>query len=147
MSEELVVPGVGEVVDLSDEIACVEALVAVRNFESQIREAKAMLTAAIVERARVMGTQTLTLPNGSKASLRGGTETVYDATEIEENLRALGCPEERIREIVVEEISYKVSAREAKRAGAANSEYKAVIEGATETIEKPVYVSVSRKPF
>lgn len=145
MSEELVVPGVGEVVDLGDEVACVQALVAVRDFESQLREAKAALTQAISERARLLGTQTFELPDGRKVVLKGGPETVYDPLEIEEGLRALGMPEERIREIVIEEISYKVSAREAKRAAAANEEYEAVINGAKETVEKPHYVTVTRK--
>lgn len=145
VSEELVVPGVGELVDLSNEVECVQALVAVRNFEQQLREAKAELTRAIVERASLLGTQTLTLPDGSKAVIKGGAETVYDAHEIEEGLRALGMPEERIREIIVEEISYKVSAKEAKRASAANEQYEAVIENAKETVDKPRYVTITRK--
>ena len=145
MAEELVVPGVGEVVNLEDEVGCVRALVAVRDFESQLREAKAQLTAAIVERARILGTQTLTMPDGSKASLKGGQEVVYDAQEIEEKLRALGMPEDRIREIIVEEISYKVSAREAKRAAAANPDYAACIEGAKTIVERPIYISIQRR--
>lgn len=145
VSEELVVPGVGEVVDLSDEVACVQALVAVRDFESQLREAKAALTQAITERARLLGTQSFELPDGRKVALKGGPETAYDAQEIEAGLRALGMPEERIREIVIEEVSYKVSAREAKRAAAANEEYEAVINNAKDTIEKPHYVTVTRR--
>lgn len=144
MAEELVVPGTGELVDLDDEIACVQALIAVRNFEQQFREVKAALTAAIVERAKVLGTQTLTLPDGSKASLKGGSEISYDAEELMEQLRQLGMPEKRISEIVVEEVSYKVSAREAKRAAAANPEYEAVIESAKTTTEKPIYITVQR---
>ena len=144
--EELVVPGTGEIVSLDDEIACIQALVAVRNFEQQFREVKAQLTAAIVDRAKTLGTQTLNLPDGSKAFLKGGSETVYDAQEIMERLRQLGMPEERIAEIVVEEVSYKVSAREAKRAAAANPEYEAVIESAKTVVEKPTYVSVQRGP-
>lgn len=142
--EELVLPGTGELVALNDEVACVQALVALRDYERQFREAKAQLTAAIVERARMLGTQTLTLPDGSKASLKGGDEITYDAQMIEDQLRQLGMPEERIREIVVEEVSYRVSAREAKRAAAANPEYEAVIEGAKTTVEKSTYISVQR---
>lgn len=145
MSEELVIPGVGELVDLSNEVECVQALAAVRDFESQLKEAKAALTRAIVERASELGTKTLVLPDGSKASVKGGKEVVYDAHEIEEGLRALGMPEWRIREIVIEEISYKVSAVEAKRAAGANEQYDAVINNAKETIESTPYVSISRK--
>lgn len=145
MSEELAVPGVGQLVDLSNEVECVQALAAVRDFEQQLREAKATLTAAIVEKGRMLGTKTLTLPDGSKATIKGGTETVYDALEIEEGLRALGMPEERIREIIVEEVSYRVAAGEAKRAAAANEDYAKVIENAKETKEVNSYVTLSRK--
>ena len=145
MPEELVVPGTGELVDLSNEIDCIHALAAVRDWELQLREAKAALTSAIIERARLLGTQTINLPDGRKAEVRGGSETVYDAQEIEANLRALGMPEERIREIVVEEISYKVSAREAKRAASANPEYESVIENAKQVVEKQAYISISRR--
>ena len=143
--EELVVPVTGEIVDLSNETQCAQALAALRDAESQIREIKAVLTAAIVERAKLLGTQTLTLENGMKAVLKGGTETIYDATEIERQLRVLGMPEERIREIVIEEVSYKVSAKEAKRAAAANDEYAAVVNSAKQTIEKPHYISIQRR--
>lgn len=142
--EELVLPNTGEIISLDDEVQCVQALVAVRDFEQQFREIKARLTAAIIDRAKVLGTQTLTLPDGSKASVKGGDEIVYDAQTIEDQLRQLGMPEERIREIVVEEVSYKVSAREAKRAAAANPEYEAVIEGAKTTVEKSTYITVQR---
>lgn len=138
-------PGTGELVDLSNEIDCVRALASVRDWEYQIKEAKTQLTNAIIERSRVLGTKTIHLDDGSKAEIRGGSETVYDAQEIEANLRALGMPEERIREIVIEEISYKVSAREASRAASANPEYEAVIENAKQTIEKQAYVTISRQ--
>lgn len=144
MSEELAIPGTGEVVSLENEVQCVQALAALRNFESQVKEAKGILTQAIVDRSRVLGSKTIYLPDGSKAEIRGGPESVYDVTEIEENLRALGIPEERLREIIIEEVSYKLSVREAKRAAAANEDYAAVIENAQKTEEKPFYVSIRR---
>lgn len=145
MSEELVVPGVGEIVDLDDENQCAKALVAIREFEQQVRDAKAALSLAIAERGRVLGTQTITLDDGRKAIIKGGVEITYDAAEVEDGLRALGCPEERIRQIVREEITYKVVAREAQRAAAANEEYAKVIEAAKMTIPKPAYISISNK--
>lgn len=145
MSEELAIPGTGQVVSLDNEVECAQALSAVRAFESQIREAKNILTSAIVERSQVLGTKTIHLPDGTKAEIRGGPESTYDHMEIEENLRALGMPENRIREIIVEEISYKVSVREAKRAAGANESYASVIENAKQVNEKPFYVVISRR--
>lgn len=144
MSEELAVPGTGEIVNLDDESQCVAALAGLRDFESMIKEAKSALTNAIIERSRVLGSKTLHLDSGLKAEIRGGEETVYDAEEIEEGLRALGMPEDRIREIVIETVSYKVAAIEAKRAASANEEYGKVIDSAKMTIEKPQYVSISK---
>lgn len=145
MSEELAIPGTGQLVSLDNEVECAQALAAVRDYERQIKEAKAVLTSAIVDRSRILGTKTIPLPDGGKAEIRGGPESTYDVTEIEENLRALGMPEDRLREIVVEEISYKLSVREAKRASGANSDYASVIENAKKVEEKPFYVSISRR--
>lgn len=143
-SEELVVPGIGELVDLTNEDQCIKALLALRDFELNVIDAKAMLTAAIVERMRELGTQTLVFADGQKASMRGGKQTIYDHALLEERLRELGMPEERIREIIVEEVSWKVSAREAKRAAAANEEYAAAVEESSREIERPVYISIQR---
>ena len=144
LSEELAIPGTGELVNLEDETQCVTALASLRDFEQMIREAKSVLTNAIVERSRVLGTKTIELADGSKAEVRGGSETTYDAEAIESGLRALGMPEERIREIVVEQVSYKISAREAKKAAAANSDYATVIEDFRFVEEKPEYVVISK---
>lgn len=144
MSEEIAIPGTGQLVSLENEVECAQALSAVRDFEQQLREAKAALTQAIVERSRVLGVKTIHLPNGQKAEIRGGPESSYDIEEIEKNLRALGMPEERITEIIVPTISYKLSVREAKRAASANEDYASVIENAKKVEEKAFYISLSR---
>lgn len=140
----LVVPGIGQVVNLEDERECALALSALRDFEQQVRDAKRALTEAIVERSRALGTKTIVLKDGVKVEVRGGSETRYDAEGIEHELRALGAPEEMIREIVTEEVTYKVDARRAKQAAAANDEYAAVIESNAIEYEKPYAVLVRR---
>lgn len=138
-------PGTGELVNLDDQQGCVLALRAVRDFESQLREAKALLTEAIVDHSQKLGVKSFTLGDGTKAEVRGGPEATYDVAEIEEKLRALGMPEDRIREIVVEQIEYKLSVREAKRAASANADYASVIDNAKTVEAKPYYVSISRQ--
>ena len=140
----MLVPWTGELVDTRDEAACVMALDGLREHEQLIREAKRALTDAVVERSRVLGTKTLALPGGLKAEIRGGPVTVYDPEQIEEGLRALGMPEDRIREIVVETVSYQVSAAQAKRARGANPEYAQVIDQHTRTEERALYVGLKR---
>lgn len=144
MGEELVVPVSGEIVDLNDESACAAAIQDIREWESRLKEAKSILTAAIVEQARIEGVRSFSYTDGRRIEVGGGPKVEYDALEIEEGLRALGMPEERIREIVIEEVSYKVSARKAKSAAAANEDYQKVIEGAKKTKNEAYYISIRK---
>jgi hypothetical protein len=144
VSEDLVVPVSGEVVNLNDEGACAAAIQDIRIWESKLKEAKAILTAAIVEQARIEGVRSFSYTNGRRIEVSGGPKVEYDAAEIEEGLRALGMPEDRIREIVVEEVSYKVSARQAKRAASANEDYAKVIEGAKKVKNDAYYISIRK---
>lgn len=142
---ELVVPGIGQLVNLQDAQECAQALATIRDWESDFRGVKATLTDAIVDHGRVMGTKTLHMEDGRTASLSGGTETIYDSERIELGLRALGMPEERIREVVEETVTYKVNAVEAKRVAGANEEYAKVIAENSHQVQKPVYVSIRKR--
>ena len=144
MSEELAIPGTGELVNLADEVSCALALDAVRDFERQLREAKSALTEAIIERAMVLGVRSFVLPDGRRAEVSAGTEIVYDAQAVENGLRAAGMPEERIAEIIEEQVSYRVRAVQAKRAAAANPAYAAIIEAAKTEQPRNRYVSLKR---
>lgn len=139
---ELVVPGVGEVVDLTDTRQVALALDTVRDLERQLRGVKAELTNAIVYASRTEGVKTLHF-EGCSATIKGGTETNYDAEAIELGLREAGMPEERIREIVKETVSYTVDAVKAKQAAAANPAYAAVIDAHRVSNEKAPYVTIS----
>ncbi len=142
---EIALPHSGEMVDLTDEVACAVSLDELMRMEAAIRSAKRVLSEAIAARAAVLGTKTINLTGGRKAEVKGGPEKHYDAQEIERGLRELGMPEDRLREIVREEVTYTVRAVEAKRAAAANPEYAKVIERATTEVERPVSVSIRRK--
>lgn len=145
-SYELAVPGTGEVVDTSDPVACANALTALRDFEEMVKHAKRELTEAIVAEATRLGVRSFELEDGRRAEVKGGPKVVYDAEEIEIQLRRAGMPEERIREVVQEKVSYEVRAVEAKRASSANPEYARIIERNARVEEAPRYVSVTRRP-
>jgi hypothetical protein len=144
--EELVLPHTGELVDLNDELACGVALDELRRVQAQIGHAVRAVSEALAARAAVLGTKTIPLSGGRQATIGGGTKKVYDAQEIEKGLRALGMPEDRIRDIVVETVTWTVKAVEAKRAAAANPAYADVIESAVTEVETPVSVSIRKKP-
>lgn len=140
---ELVVPGLGMLVDLERPNECAFALDDIRNLEWQLRQVKLALTEKLVEHAQIEGSKTLHFPGGS-AELRFGTSTEYDAAQIELGLRAAGMPEERLREVVKEKTSYTVAANEAKRCAAANPAYAKVIADHSRTVEQTPSVSVKR---
>lgn len=142
-STELVVAGVGEIVDLGDAPQCVSALAAIRDLEQQLREAKAVLTEAIVDECLRRGTKTLEMPAGMKAVVSGGSETVWDV-EVLERLLDAGLPRDRWDDLVTVEVTTKVSAREADRI-AANPAYAEIIERAKTVVERPRYVTLKHR--
>jgi hypothetical protein len=140
----LPIPVTGEVVDLADYQSCARALDSIRDIEYQLRTAKAALSDAIAQEAARRGVKSLELGDGRKAVVGGGTTVEYDAEQMEIGLRTAGMPEDRIREIVEETVTYKVKAGEAKRAAGANPDYAVVVDACRREIEKPAYVSLRR---
>lgn len=138
----LVHPRTGEIIDLEDPPTCLRVLADIRELESRLREAKAMLTDVLAVEFSRVGTKTLEL-GGVKATLGPDSEIVWDVGVLQE-LQALGLPEERMNELVTAEITYKVNANVAKQIAAANTEYAEVIERAKQRIPKTPYVSIKR---
>lgn len=143
-TELVVLPTTGEIISLDDPAACCQALEDIRDLEHRLKTLKTMLTEAVAAESARVGSKTLTLPGGLTATVRSGEKVVWDAQALEADLRALGMPEERIREIVVEEVSYTVQAVEAKRAASANPDYAAAVEAARSTLEGRPSVSIKR---
>lgn len=150
MSEELAIPArpiilphTGTVIAPTDTEDCVNALVELRRIEDAVREVKRELSAAIAAEGARQGSKTLHLPDGRTAEIGGGTVVLWDAQALEDGLRALGMPEERIREIVKEEVTYTVNAREAKRAASANPAYAELIERCRHEQTRTPHVKVS----
>ena len=142
--EELVVPITGEIVSLTNPNQCATALESIRDLESKLREIKGLLSSAIQAEATRQGVRTLELDDGRKAVLSGGTETQYDAELLMAELEAAGMPEDRVAQIVVPTVTYRVSAVKAKQAAAANPVYADVIESCRREIDTPVRVSLRR---
>lgn len=143
-SKELVVPGLGTVVDLASPSECAFALDDIRDLKRQFGYIETELTEAILRASEVEGTKTLHFPGGT-AVVKTGEGWEYDPELMEIGLRDAGMPEHRIREIVKEVVSYKVDAVKAKQAGGANPAYQEVVDANRKPIENPKpYVKVSR---
>lgn len=142
-ANELVLPQTGELINLEDERQVAIAYREIAELDRRIYEAKRRLREAMGERARVLGTKTLHIDGVGKVEVRGGETKSYDEQAIEQELRESGCPEEIIREIVVETVSWKVDAKRASRAARANPEYAEIIARHTRVEESLPSISIS----
>lgn len=119
-------------------------LLAARNMEERIRDLKQEATMFVVAEAERRGTKTL---HGEHETLKlsGGPTDEFDATLLEDLLRSAGCPEDRIRAAIAEEITYKVNRSVLKQLAGANPNYKAAVELARREVEKPYRASVGAR--
>lgn len=136
----IVVRPTGEVIDPADPDACLVALGRVRELQAQLAEAKRALDAALVRNALDRGERTVRTPDGRKYERTGGPEKRYDAHAIRRGLLEAGMPKDRVDEIVVSTVEWKVNGTEANKAAKANPDYRAVIEAGTSIVDKPYSV-------
>jgi len=110
----------------------------------RINDVTAEITAFAVELAEERCTKTL---HGEAETLTvsGGLTADYDALVLEDLLRSAGCPEDRIRAAITEEISYKVNKRVLNELAGANPNYKAAIELSRVEVEKPYRAAVKTR--
>ena len=141
---ELAIRATGEIVDLADPLACVNALESIRDLEAELRSVKTVLSQAIAAEGLRQGTHTLTLADGRKAVLSGGRQYEWDGAQLQHDLLAAGMPQERVWEIVETVVTFKVNAVEAKRAAGANPDYRFAVEACRTEVEAPPRVSIRR---
>ena len=142
-SQEIVLP-TGEIVNLADPASCAIALARANELMSLMAEIKGSVIEAFVEHAKRLGRNDIPLGDGTSVKVTKTYDLQWDHHALEEALRAAGMPEERIGEIIVEEVSYKVKAIEANKAATANPEYAAAVEAARTKVEKRPTISLPR---
>jgi hypothetical protein len=143
--ETLAVPATGHLVNLNEPREVGVAIQDIQGLERALAEAKRTLKDALVRYWSDSGLRkTFSIGGGRQAVISGGPKRVYDATAIRDELLAAGMPEERVSQIVIEEISYTVKATEAKAAAAANEEYAAIIARNTTEYDQPYDVGIRR---
>jgi hypothetical protein len=143
VSTELILP-TGELVDLSDPASCAHALAAIREMEQHLKEVKGAIVDVFAAERERRGVDEIELPDGTAVKVKRNYEIAWDAEQLEEDLRAAGMPEDRIREIVVEEVSHTVKAVEANKSAKRNAEYAAAIARARTEVEKRPTISLPR---
>jgi hypothetical protein len=143
ISDKLVVPFTGELVHLGEPAEVARALESVRQAKYQLDDARRVLEDALWFASEQAGSRTLHLGE-LDAVVSGGDKVVYDELELARRLRAAGLPEERLSELIVETVTYKVDARVAKSVAASNPKYAEAIEASRRTVPAPVRVAIKR---
>jgi hypothetical protein len=142
-SQELALPGTGELVTLTDAASCAEALLRIRMLEGQLKHARGVLTERLVEESARLGTKTIPVGGGFNAVVSGGTQVTWDTEELEK-LLDVGLPQERYDALVRMEVTVKVDARVAKQIADANPDYAVIIGRARQETEASYRVDVKR---
>jgi hypothetical protein len=136
MGSALVLPASGVLVNLEDEREIAIAYRDLKKLKDQVLDAERVLREAMRYRSEILATKTFHIDGVGKVELKGTTRVDYpDPQALEEELREAGCPEEVIREIVVEQVSWKVDGTRARRAAGANAAYAEIIERHKRTVE------------
>jgi len=136
-------PETGELLEPTiDNAAAV--ILACRNVKQRANELVDEATLFAVYEAERLGKKTL---HGETETLvvTGGASTEYDAIELMELLREVGCPEGRIEEAVVETRTYKVNRAVLAQLAGANAQYKAAIELAKREVDKPFRAQIKTR--
>jgi hypothetical protein len=144
VAAEFVVPFSGEVIALADTPKVARALLEVRQLKERLDEARRQLEEVLRLASEQAGTRTLHLGDVDVV-VSGGEKVVYDELELARRLRAAGLPEERLSELIVETVTYKVDARVAKSVAASNPKYAEAIEASRRTVPAPVRVSIKER--
>lgn len=124
---EIVVPVTGELVDLADPAQVCNVLHQVRQMKHRLDEVRAVLEDALRIESERQGTKTLHL-DGMTAVVSGGEKVEWDIEELSEELLELGLPEDRLGQLVVQVISYRVNQNVARQLAGSNQRYAEALE-------------------
>jgi hypothetical protein len=138
---EMMVPFVGELIDLRDPQQVAAGLQHVRDAKNHLDRVRQLLESVLRLEAMRQGTKTLHLGR-LDAVVTGGVKVEYDGEELIRLLEAAGMPEDRVLELVVPVVTYKVNATKAKAAAAANPAYAEALGRTRTVVETPWRVSI-----
>ncbi len=116
-------------------------IVVARAMKARVNQIVNDATEYLVGESIHQGTKTLHA-DGETVTISGGSTVDYDPTDLLEALREAGCPEERLNQAVITEISYKVDRAVLRQLAAANPDYRAAIESAELEVDRPYRASV-----
>jgi hypothetical protein len=116
-------------------------LLSARTMKAKLNAVVAETTDWLVEESRRLGSKTLR-DGGAEITLSGGDTIDYDPERLARNLRAVGCPEDRIDEAIVATVSYKINRSVLRSIASANPDYREAIRVSEIPAAKPYRASV-----
>jgi hypothetical protein len=143
LTTSIVIPFTGEHVELGKPARVAAALETVRRLKRDLDEARVVLEDALRFESERVGSRTLHLGELT-AVVSGGERVEYDALELGHQLRRAGLPEERLGELIVETVSYRVDQRVARSVAASNPRYAAALERCRQVVPAPWRVAIKR---
>lgn len=114
---------------------------AARAMKAQVNEIVVEATGFLVDESTRQGIKTLHGGNET-VTLSGGPSIDYDPADLRDALEAAGCPQARIDQAVIQEVTYKVDRSVLRQLAAANPTYKRAIASAELEVERPYRASV-----
>jgi len=133
VAAQTVVLPTGQVLDLADAQQAGQALVEIRQLRDRLEEIRQAAIEALWEEGARRGTKTVHL-DGFDVELVGGERVEYDAEKLRDRLTEVGCPIERIEQLIKTVVTYKVDGNVARWTAGANPEYAAAIAACRETV-------------
>ena len=130
MAAELVLPGSGEMVDVSTPDGAGYALKALDGWYGELRD---YLVSVLHEEAEQRGTKTLHLAEVT-VEVWGGPDArlVWDVEKLRDLITQAGLPQERIDLLIRTKVTYDVDGNVARQLRGANPAYAAALDAAVE---------------
>jgi len=143
---EIMLPLTGELVSLAEPVQVCRALDQVRELKRQLDHVRAVLEDALRLESERQGTKTLHLGELT-AVVSGGEKVEYDFQELAYELLRLGLPEQRVGELIIQTVTYRVDQRVAKQLAGANPRYADAIERHSRAVPDRWRVTVKKTPL
>jgi hypothetical protein len=140
-----VVPVLGTVVNVDNPTHVAETIADVDQAVELLREMRDMLVGLVVDEASRQGTKTLHLEDGIIAKVSGGSRPEYDLETLADQLRDAGLPEDRLEQLIVPRVEYKLDQAVARQLRGANPAYRQALDECRTDVPAPWRVTVERK--
>lgn len=117
-------------------------LAALRAYRDRILDAVKDCEAIIRDESRRVGAKTLHF-GALTASVGPDTDVTWDVQALRDGLHAVGCPQERLDDLIRVTVEEKVNQTVARQLAAANDDYRAAVEAAKQ--RQPVVPRVTTR--